>query len=136
MIQKLRKIMQPHVFRPFIYMTSTRFLLGLAAVLLYARFSDPSAGTAPKMFGFTLACVVFALLAWIAYLRLDNMKLPKLFNKRVNIKKKPVRTYGDMIDYIDEEPVSFDDLENDEKDVCCFLADVICAVAFAILSFL
>jgi len=136
MKEKFRKFASILLVRPIIYMTTTRFLLALVVVLLYERFVT---NLRPdfRMFGFTFAGVFFALLAWIAYLRFDGLRMPKLFMKRVNIKKKPMRTYGDMIDYVDEEPpVSFDDLQDEEKDICCFFADLICCVAFIALSFL
>ena len=40
-----------------------------------------------------------------------------------------------MMDYTDEEIVSFDELEDDEKDICSLLANLICFVLFLILSF-
>lgn len=122
--------------RPVIYMAFTRFLVVLTAVLLWDRFSSISSLLDGKMFGFVFAGALFALLAWIAYLRMDGLHMPKLLMKRVNIRKKPARTYGDMIDYVDEEPVSFDDLEDDEKDFCILTADLICCVVFIGLSFL
>ena len=117
-------------------MATTRFLLALVVVLLFERFAS-NIRPDYRAFGFTGAGLIFALLAWVAYLRFDGMHLPKLLMKRVNIKKKPMRTYGDMIDYVDEEPpVSFDDLEDEEKDICCFFADIVCCVLFIVLSFL
>ena len=86
-----RKFAKKHVVRPAIYMGTTRFLLALVAVLLFERFIT-NIRPGFRMFGFTLASVVFALLAWIAYLRLDDMKLPKMFFHRVNIKRKIVMT--------------------------------------------
>lgn len=136
LIQKFRKHSGRHLVRPTIYMATTRFLLALTLVLLFDRITGAMTATDVRMFGFVFAGVFFALLAWIAYLRFDGLHMPKLFMKRVNIKKKPMRTYGDMIDHIDEEPVSFDDLEDEEKDICCFSADLICCVLFVALSFL
>lgn len=135
MKEKFRKFATKILVRPVIYMATTRFLLALVVVLLFERFLT---NVRPdfRMFGFTGAGVFFALLAWIAYLRLDGLHMPKLLMKRVNIKRKPMRTYGDMIDYVDEEPpVSFDDLEDEEKDICCFFSDLICCILFIALSF-
>lgn len=135
-MKKLRKFAQRHIVRPVIYMTFTRFLAALAVVLIWERFFNTSGLPNAKMFGFSFAAVLFALLAWIAYLRLDGLKMPKLLMKRVNIRKKPTRSYGDMIDYTDEEPVSFDELEDDEKDFCILVSDLICCLAYFALSFL
>ena len=135
-IKKFRQNAGRHLIRPTIYMASTRFLLALVLVLLYDRFMGHKSAANILANGFVLSGVVFALLAWIAYLRFDGLHMPKLFMKRVNIRKKPVRSYGDMIDHIDEEPASFDDLEDEEKDICIFIADLFCCVVFIALSFI
>lgn len=123
------------MIRPFIYMTFTRFILALTAALLIEHFiNDPLRDI--SAFAFVFFGIFFAVLAWIAYLRLDGIKLPKFMMKRVNLSKKPAIKYGDMIDYTDEEIVSFEDLEDEEKDVCILLADIICAVLFLLISLL
>ena len=129
--KKLRK----HLSRPFIYMTFTRFLLALTAALLLDFFiSSPLRDI--RAYAFMVLVAVFAVLAWIAYLRLDGMKLPKLMMLRVNPRKKPTIMYGDMSDYTDEPVVTFDELEDDEKDICILGADLCCCVLFAVLSML
>jgi len=127
--------LEKHMIRPFIYMTFTRFILALTAALLIEHFiNDPLRDI--SAFAFVFFGIFFAVLAWIAYLRLDGIKLPKFMMMRVNLSKKPAIKYGDMIDYTDEEIVSFEDLEDEEKDVCILLADVICAVLFLLISLL
>ncbi len=132
----MKKIqLEKHMIRPFIYMTFTRFILALTAALLIEHFiNDPLRDI--SAFAFVFFGIFFAVLAWIAYLRLDGIKLPKFMMKRVNLSKKPAIKYGDMIDYTDEEIVSFEDLEDEEKDVCILLADIICAVLFLLISLL
>jgi len=131
MMKKLK--LEKHMIRPFIYMTFTRFILSLTAALLIEHFiQDPLRDISD--FAFVFFGIFFAVLAWIAYLRLDGVKLPKIMMKRVNPSKKPAIRYGDMIDHIDEEIVNFDDLEDNEKDVCILLADLICMALFFILS--
>ena len=89
-----------------------------------------------KMYVFMFLGILFAALAWIAYLRLDGVRLPKLMMKRVSIRKKPARGAGDMIDYVDEQPpITFEELEADEKDVCILWADLACFAVFTLLSF-
>lgn len=133
MLKKIRTIYHRTLLRPMIYMATNRFLIALIVLLLADRFI---AGAHIKMFAAVFLGVFFALLAWIAYLRLDEVRLPKPLMKRVNIRKKPVRSYGDMIDHIDEKPVTFDELEDDEKDVCCLGADALCCAIYVALSFI
>ena len=89
---------QPYMLRPFIYMTFTRFLLALCLLLLINFFYSKEAGRPILSTVMVLGGVVFAILAWIAYLRLDGIKLPKFMMLRVNLRKKPTRMYGDIID--------------------------------------
>ena len=130
---QIRKYLRRDLLRPAVYMTFTRFLLALTAALLFDHFAS-SAARPLRAYAFLFMGVFFFALAWIAYLRLDGIKLPRLMMLRLNIRKKPARTYGDMSDYTDEKIVSFDDLENDEKDVCCLTADLFCFVVFMLLS--
>lgn len=132
MIRKIKGIWNRSILRPFIYMTATRAGSGLLFALLLDFFiKDPRRNI--KSYACLFLSIFFLCLAWIAWLRLDQFHLPKLMMKRWNPKKKPFRTYGDMIDHIDEPITSFDELETDEKDVCCMLADAVCVVLFLIL---
>lgn len=126
---------QPYMLRPFIYMTFTRFLLALCLLLLINFFYSKEAGRPILSTVMVLGGVVFAILAWIAYLRLDGIKLPKFMMLRVNPRKKPTRMYGDIIDYVDEQPqVTFEELSDVEKDICILGADLFCCVMFVIVS--
>lgn len=123
------------MLRPMIYMTFTRFVLALFIVLLADFFISQSVGHSIKKNAFFLCAFVFALLALIAWLRLDGVKLPKLMMMRVNPSKKPSRMYGDMIDYIDERPgINFDELDEQEKDLCILAADLFCFLAFLLIA--
>ena len=135
-MKTIRQKWQPYMLRPLIYMTFTRFILALAAALLADFFLAGTLGRPIKEPAFLLTGALFALLAVIAWLRLDGVRLPKPMMLRLNPRKKPSRMYGDMIDYIDENPmVTFEDLDDEEKDVCILGADVICCALFLIASF-
>ncbi len=134
-MKKIRQMIRPYMVRPFIHMAFTRFVLSLAAALLIDFFFSSAAGRSLKEPIFLLFGVLFGLLALVAWLRLDGVKLPKIMMLRINPRKKPSRMYGDMIDYVDEQPqASFEDLEDGEKDVCILGADVICCGIFLIAS--
>jgi len=134
-MKKWRDKIQPYMLRPFIYMTFTRFLLALCLLLLINFFYSKSAGRVILPTVMLLGGIAFAILAWIAYLRLDGIKLPKLMMMRVNPRKKPRRMAGDIIDYVDEQPqVTFEDLDDPEKDLCILGADLFCCVVFVVVS--
>lgn len=130
-MKKIRDIFEPYMVRPLIYMTFTRFVLSLFILLLIDFFLSPKAGRPIKGTVFLLGSAVFAVLALIARLRLDGLRLPKLLMMRVNPRKKTSRMYGDMIDYIDERPeIAFEDLDDREKDICILAADLFCFIVF------
>ena len=136
-MKKFKEIYEPYMLRPMIYMTFTRFVLSLFITLLADFFISQNAGHSVKKEGFFICAFLFALFAVIAWLRLDGVRLPQLLMMRVNPSKKPSRMYGDMIDYIDERPgISFDELDDSEKDVCILIADLFCFLVFIILAVL
>ena len=68
---------------------------------------------------------------------MDGIRLPKLLMLRVNPRKKPSRMTGDMIDYVDEQPmVAFEDLDDEEKDLCILIADLVCALVCLVAGIL
>lgn len=136
-MKKFREIYEPYMLRPTIYMTFTRFVLALFAALLIDFFVAPNAGHSIKKTVFSLCAAVFALSALLAWLRLDGVKLPKLMMMRINPSKKPSRMYGDMIDYIEERPgISFEELDDREKDLCILIADAVCFLVFLVAAVL
>lgn len=137
MIKKIRQIWHPRLLRPLIYMIFSRFLISLCLLLLADYLFSGPAGRPLKSTLFVLAGVLYAALAYIAYLRMDGIALPKVMMLRVNPRRKPARSYGDMIDHVDEQPpVSFEELEDDEKDLCILGADLSCFVVFLTISLL
>ena len=134
-MKKLREKWRNALLRPAIYAFSVRFLAALAVILAVNYLVGKNT---PRFLGlsFLLLALLFVALAWIAYLRMDGVTLPKPLMTRVNLRKKPKRQYGDMIDYIDEKPgPTFEELEDQEKDLCLLLADAACCVIYLVLSF-
>ena len=133
-MKKLREKWRNALLRPAVYAFSVRFLAALAAILVLNYIIGKNT---PRFLGlaFLLLALLFAALAWIAYLRMDGVTLPKPLMKRVNLRRKPKRQYGDMIDYIDEKPgPAFEELEDQEKDLCLLLADAACCAIYLVLS--
>ncbi len=125
------------MLRPFLYTAFSRLALGLCAALLGDHFFSAAAGRSLRGTLLLLAAVVFALMGWIAWLRLDGASLPGPLNARLGPKKKPARGGGDMIDFVEEEPdIRFEDLDDDEKDLCLLLADLACCAVLLAASFL
>lgn len=128
--------LERHLIRPCIYHSATKFGVAMLACLLWDRFANPSDLSINK-YAFFFMAVFFVALAWMVYLRTDGLRMPRLkmdFLKK--IKKTPVRSYADMSDHIDEEVISFAELEDEEKDLCRLWANAVLALVFLVLSFL
>ena len=133
MIQKIRKLMSREMIRPLIYKVFTRGILALFAAQL-AHFFLP-AGSALSSFS-NLALLlgfIFLLFTVLAWLRLDGMKIPQLKLPRIKRKDPPFLT-GDMADHLDDDIVTFDELDQEEQDACVLLADLILAVVCFLLA--
>lgn len=134
MLKRLKNKYRKEFFRPIAHMVFTRAILGLAAALLWNEFVNIESALSMRTFAFLFLGVFLLVMAWMAYLRLDGVKAPVLDKHLFEWKKKPKRIRGDLIDFVDEDVVSFDDLERDEKDFCRLVANILCGAAFLILS--
>ena len=135
MLKRMRKLWQRYMLRPMLYKAFTRFIIGLCACLLWHEFVNVSKNPVMRSTAFLFMAALLAGAAWMSYLRLDGIRAWQFDKTLFDWKRPPVRSYGDMIDFVDEQPVQYDDLEDDEQCLCLFLADVICAVIFLIISF-
>ena len=136
MFTRLRKHFFRGMVRPIVYQTFTRSVIALTICLAYDRVVNLWQNQ-PSRLGWALivAGVFYAVMAWMAYLRLDGIHTPTFDRKLFLRKKGPViMSYGDMIDHVDDEIIPFDELEPDEKDICLLLSNLICAAIFLIAS--
>lgn len=128
--------LERHLIRPAVYHGATKFGVAMVVCLLWDRLANPS-DLSINTHAFFFMAVFFAVLAWMGYLRMDGLRIPRIkmdFLKK--IKKKPVRSYADMSDHIDEEVVNFSELEDEEKDVCRLWVNIVLFIVFLVLSFL
>ena len=119
----------PHMTRPLIYKIFTRGVLSLFAVRLWNFFS-PAASFSTLC---AAACAVFALGAFLAWLRMDGLKIPHAKLPRMKRKDPPFLT-DDIADHLDEKPILFDDLEKEEQDFCVLLCDLFLALVYLVFA--
>ena len=136
MIKWFRSHFKPYMTRPAVHLTFTRFIYSLLLSLLWDRFVSDAYQS--KAYVFLFFGAVFAVLAWVTYLQLDGFKMPHITDWLTSSlpHKKPERSYGDMSDYVDEDVVSYSELESDEKYLCRLIANSVCAVIYIGLSFI
>ena len=102
--------------------------IALLIVLLWDRYVSRGTMSVVRDGGFA-AGLVFLALAWVAYLRLDGMKLGR--PKKERREKKHFAT-RDMIDFVDEHIVTFDELDDDQQLACILAANLFSGVVFLI----
>lgn len=120
------------MIRPVIYQAVTRISIGLVLSLLWSRFIDKGARSIFEYAFFTMGALFLAL-TWMQYLKLDGISVRLVLNKKGNRKKKPIfHSMHDIADFTDEKIVSFDELEEEEKTICLFCANLAAALFFLI----
>lgn len=130
------KIFRKYMIRPILHMIFTRAILALTAALLWHEYAKIDAALPMRTYAFLFLGAFFLVMGWMAYLRLDGIKMPVLDKRLFEWKRKPKRIKGDLIDFVDEDVVSFDELENNEKDFCRLIANLACGAVFLILGYL
>ena len=129
---KIKGIYQKYMLRPIIYMTAYRTMVALIFLLVVDRFVKSGALDMISAF----LAMFFALLAYLVYLRMDGLRIPRMKYIRPKKKADAIRNVTSMNDHIDNDPgVTFDELEDDEKNLCSLLANVINLAIFLIASF-
>ena len=130
---RLRERYRRYMIRPIVYQAFTRLAITLTLILLAREFSAPGDGRPVLPWGCMAAAAAYLLLAWVAWLRLDGARLPSLDHHLFRRKKrKDPFAGGGMADYLDEEPVSFEELDAEERDACLLAANLIVAALFGV----
>lgn len=128
----LQKYFQPYMIRPTVYKALSYFLAALVFVLFWNRFVNK--GLLPLSYAYTVLGLFFLAAAWLSYLRLDGIKVPLLKLVPMGRRKQPLSGFADMSDYVDTEIVSFEELAEEERDICCLAANIICGTVYLVLS--
>ncbi len=130
-MKRIRELYEPYMIRPIIYQCVTKCTTALAVILLWNRFINRQGTVVAFRDGGLFVGMVFLLLAWFSYLKLDGMKIHYLLEERR--KKKPVRAgYTDLIDFADEHVVSYSELSDEEKAASRLASSLISGLIFLI----
>ena len=117
-MKKIWKVYKPYMLRPIIYQAVTRFSVGLAAALLLDRFVNVNQSQySAAEFSFLAVGIILLAAAWFNYLKLDGLESP-FVDFKFRKKKKKKHFKQDIVDFVDEKIISFDELQEDEQTVC------------------
>ena len=133
MIAWLKKRVSRSMIRPLVYKVFTRGLLALLAAQLI-HFFAPASWPLTRFSNLALLLgLLFVLFAFVAWLRMDGLKIPQFKLPRMKRKDPPFLT-NDMADHIDDDIILFDDLEKEEQDACVLIADALLAAGCLLLA--
>ncbi len=121
-MKKLRGMWKGYFLRPVLYKCVTKCAIALALVLLWNRFANGSGLRSAFRDGGFIAAAVLLGAAWVSYLRLDGVDIPR--------QKKEKKHRRSMADFADEHIISWDELSEEERHLCGILSSLISAALF------
>lgn len=130
----IKKWYKDYMIRPIIYKMVTKVSIGLAVALLWDRFVNVNRTFSVIEFAFLAVGLVMMAAAWFQYLKLDGMKLPEAPRKiqEMIAEKKNRHKERDIVDFVDEKIISFDELEEEEQVACNLASDFLSGLVFLI----
>ena len=135
MLKRIREALSRELIRPLIYKIFTRGILALFAARLVHFFLPHSWPITIFTNQSLLLAAIFLIFAVLAGLRLDGMRIPQLRLPRIK-RKDPSFLTGDLADHLDEDLVTFDELDEEEQNVCVLLADLILSLICFLLTWI
>ena len=121
MVNWIKKYFKRYMIQPIIVQTVVRTMIAVILAVLWDRLINRNHLRGLDQATGCFALVFFAL-AWFSWLSLDGVEGPvgvwRKKRKEAQKKNTSRRAGGDIADYIDEDVVSFDDLQEDEKSFC------------------
>lgn len=131
-MKSLRQIYrQKYMIRPTLYLMAFKALVVVVLTLLWSRFIDK--GVRGVGFGFSTLGLILLCLSWFNYLSLDGVSIRHLMEGWQKKKEKKARAH-DMIDFVDENVVSFQELEKEEKTSCRLVSSFVTGLLFVIVG--
>lgn len=129
-MKRILALYQPYMARSIFYKCVTKSSVALTAILLWNRYINRRGLLVAFRDGGLFVAVCLLAMAWFSYLSLDNMKIHHLLEER---KKKPVvRSYTDMVDFVDEHITTDEEMEPEERTACRLASSVISGLIFLI----
>ncbi len=131
-MKKIIKLYHAYMTRPIIYKMLTRVGIGLVISLIWDRFINIEHYFNMTEHAFLIVGAFLWMMAWIGYLRLDGVGFH--YKKRKEETEKKKHRTKEMVDFVEEDAVSFDELTKEERVACNFAANFFSGAIFIIIS--
>lgn len=127
------KYCKKYMLRPILYKLFTKLVVSVVVMTLWIRFVDLGGLRPSRVFAGSALAAIFGASAWLSFLRLDGVKLPRLPSRKA-LTRIPKQSTADLTDHLDTQPESFDELLQDERDFAAFASSLILFVVFLIVG--
>ena len=132
-MKRIIKIFKPYMVRPIIYKCVTRCSIALVFILLWDMFINSS--LSPVRDACFMAGLVFFMLAWFAYLKLDGLRVHFLGEDMLKKKpKKKIHWTKSIVDFVDEHVVTFEELTEEEQTAALMACNLLGSLIFLLVS--
>ncbi|MCD8022196.1 MAG: hypothetical protein LUF30_04240 [Lachnospiraceae bacterium] len=122
------------LIRPGVYMAFTRLILACLAMGIWQSLVNQDGYWSVLMIVPPALSAIFFMLAWFIFLRFDGLHVPRFFRRKRKARSQKKRFRGDLLDDVDEDTYTFEELTQEEDDCCAFVANLACAVIFLVVS--
>ena len=129
-MKRLKKYFNKYMIVPIISQTFTKTVIALAFVYIWDRLANKDGIFRAWALVPPVLAVVFIALAWTRYLIIDGVKLPRLDDLFLRLRKGAARDSTHLNDELDPNG----ELDEREKDVVSVTSSLICAVVFFIIT--
>lgn len=135
-MRKIKAIYKPYMVRPIIYKAVTRFSVGLCVALLWDRFVNVDGFYSMVESCFFVVGMFLFVVAWLSYLKLDgiNPHIPWITKNMPHNRSHRRHRSRDIVDFVDEKIISFDELSDEEQIVATIGCNVLAGSCFLVMS--
>ena len=113
-MKKFKKYFVKKMIFPTAFALVIKLVVAAALTMLWNHFVNGEGWFDPISLVLSAVGVLYLLMGWLGFLRLDGVHMPRVFSyKRANKKKAQA---GSMADVLNTEPETDDELDVDEKD--------------------
>ena len=132
-MKKFFALYKPYMNRLIFNRSVSKFAVALAILLVWNYLFNRNNAFMVVRDGCLLPALIYLAAAWFAYLKLDGMTLNLGLEKRRKQPKK-VRFNKGMMDYVDTDLVTYEELSPEERAACRFVSNLIPGVLFLLAS--
>ena len=132
-MSRIFHIYKKYMIRPIVYKTVTKALLVLMVSLIWKEYINTNQELSMVDYVFPILGIVLIAFSWFHYIALDGLQFHYLNDEKQNKKKRKFRL-KDIIDFTDEEVVSFDELDKEEEIACKLASNVITGLLYILIS--